>query len=50
MRLPEGAHVLDLYAADGYYSYLLAAAAGPGGRIFAQNPVATDNLEDVRQM
>jgi len=50
MRLPEGARVLDLYAADGYYSYLLAAAVGPEGRVFAQNPVATDNLEDVRQM
>jgi len=50
MRLPEGARVLDLYAADGYYSYLLAAAAGSGGRVFAQNPIATDNLEDVRQM
>ncbi len=50
MRLPEGARVLDLYAADGYYSYLLAAAVGPEGRVFAQNPIATDNLEDVRQM
>ena len=50
MHLPEGARVLDLYAADGYYSYLLAAAVGPEGRVFAQNPVATDNLEDVRQM
>ena len=29
---------------------MLAAAAGSGGRVFAQNPIATDNLEDVRQM
>ena len=51
MQLPEsGGRVLDLYAADGYYSYLLASAVGSAGVVYAQNPEATANIEDIRQM
>ncbi len=53
MQLPDsGAQVLDLYAADGYYTYLLASAVGPDGRVFAQNPIAGPDADadDIRQM
>lgn len=53
MQLPDsGAQVLDLYAADGYYTYLLASAVGVDGRVFAQNPVAGPDADadDIRQM
>ncbi len=53
MQLPtQGARVLDLYAAEGYYTYLLAAAVGADGRVFAQNPVAAPDadVDDIRQM
>ena len=50
MGIGEGMRVLDVYAADGYYTYLLSRLVGPTGQVYAQNPVAGTNIEDVRQM
>lgn len=48
--IEPGMHVLDIYAADGYYSYILSKAVGASGRVYAQNPPAGSNVEDIRQM
>lgn len=37
MGIEEGFSVLDVSAAGGYYTELLAAAVGPGGIVYAQN-------------
>ncbi len=50
MRIPDGGRVLDIYAADGYYSYLLAAAVGPDGEVIAQNPEPGEDFQDIQQM
>lgn len=41
-----GMTVLDVYAGDGYFSEILAAAVGPTGRVFAQNDPAILTRED----
>lgn len=38
--IAEGMHVLDVNAAGGYYTELLAAAVGPTGIVYAQNDIA----------
>lgn len=38
LGVQEGMVVLDLIAAGGWYSEVLAAAVGPDGRVYAQNP------------
>lgn len=50
LGITQGMRILDVYAADGYYSYILSRAVGPEGIVYAQNPAAGSNLEDVRQM
>lgn len=50
LGITNGMKVLDLYAADGYYTYILSSAVGPAGTVYAQNPAAGSNLEDIRQM
>lgn len=37
LGIGDGMIVLDLFAAGGYHSEVLAAAVGPGGRVYAQN-------------
>ncbi|MFT4862979.1 MAG: putative methyltransferase [Pseudohongiellaceae bacterium] len=37
LGLAEGMTVLDLYAAGGYYTFILAKAVGPEGVVYAQN-------------
>lgn len=37
LELEAGMTVLDLYAAGGYYTYILSKAVGDGGRVYAQN-------------
>ena len=41
---------LDVYAADGYYTYILARVVGENGVVYAQNPPPGSNVEDIRQM
>ena len=50
LGIGSGMQVLDVYAADGYYSYILSKVVGPQGRVYAQNPAAGSNVEDIRQM
>jgi predicted methyltransferase len=50
LGLTPGMRVLDLYAADGYYTYLLSRLVGDSGQVYAQNPPAGSNVEDIRQM
>ena len=49
--IEPGMSVLDVNAAGGYYTELLAAAVGPTGRVYAQNDVAALERENgqVRQ-
>jgi len=37
LGLAQGMTVLDLYAAGGYYTFILGKAVGPTGRVYAQN-------------
>ncbi len=37
LGLQPGMTVLDMYAAGGYYTFILAKAVGPEGRVYAQN-------------
>ncbi|MDF1765176.1 MAG: methyltransferase domain-containing protein [Gammaproteobacteria bacterium] len=37
LELRRGMRVLDLYAAGGYYTFILAKAVGPEGEVIAQN-------------
>jgi len=48
--IDNGMRVLDVYAADGYYTYILARIVGESGAVYAQNPPAGSNVEDIRQM
>lgn len=50
LGIEPGMQVLDVYAADGYYSYILSKAVGEKGRVYAQNPAAGSDVEDIRQM
>ena len=35
LQIPEGAHVADLGSGGGYFTFRLADATGPGGRVYA---------------
>lgn len=48
LQLQAGMVVLDLYAAGGYYTYILAKAVGPEGIVYAQNSPSGLNLEEDR--
>ena len=50
LGIEPGMKVLDIYAADGYYSYILSHAVGDSGIVYAQNPATGSNVEDIRQM
>ncbi len=50
LGIEPGMKVLDIYAADGYYSYILSHAVGDSGIVYAQNPAMGSNVEDIRQM
>ena len=49
LGIEPGMQVLDLYAAGGYYTFILAKAVGPEGRVFAQNTPRGLNYEEDRQ-
>ena len=48
LQLQPGMVVLDLYAAGGYYTFILAKAVGPEGIVYAQNSPSGLNLEEDR--
>lgn len=48
LQLQPGMVVLDLYAAGGYFTYVLAKAVGPEGVVYAQNSPSGLNLEEDR--
>ena len=48
LQLQTGMVALDLYAAGGYYTYILAKAVGPEGLVYAQNSPSGLNLEEDR--
>jgi predicted methyltransferase len=50
LGIEPGMHVLDIYAADGYYSYVLSQAVGASGIVYAQNPATGSDIEDIRQV
>lgn len=50
LGINSGMQVLDVYAADGYYSYILSKVVGDSGKVFAQNPAPGSDTEDIRQM
>lgn len=50
LGIDAGMQVLDVYAADGYYSYILSKVVGARGKVYAQNPAAGSDTEDIRQM
>tara|TARA_R110002073_G_scaffold11648_6_gene52786 strand:+ start:3376 stop:4134 length:759 start_codon:yes stop_codon:yes gene_type:complete len=37
LGIEEGMSVLDVYAAGGYYTFILSRAVGPNGKVYAQN-------------
>jgi len=49
LGIGEGMEVLDLYAAGGYYTFILAKAIGPEGRVYAQNTPRGLSYEEDRQ-
>lgn len=49
LGLEPGMTVLDVYAAGGYYTFILAKAVGSGGRVFAQNTPRGLAFEEDRQ-
>ena len=49
LGLEPGMTVLDLYAAGGYYTFILSKAVGPNGIIFAQNTPRGLRFEEDRQ-
>lgn len=48
LQLQPGMVVLDLYAAGGYYTYILSKAVGEQGLVYAQNSPSGLNLEEDR--
>jgi len=48
LAIPTGAHVADLGAGDGYFTWKLAEAVGPHGRIFAIE-IDPDRIADLRR-
>lgn len=49
LGVDTGMTVLDLYAAGGYYTYILSRAVGPEGTVYAQNTPRGLNFEEDRQ-
>ncbi len=49
LGIQPGMQVLDLYAAGGYYTFILARAVGPEGHVFAQNTPRGLAYEEDRQ-
>lgn len=49
LGLEPGMSVLDVYAAGGYYTFILAKAVGPEGRVYAQNTPRGLRYEEDRQ-
>ena len=51
LGVEPGMRILDLYAAGGYYTFILARAVGPGGHVYAQNtPRGLDYREDRQEI
>ena len=46
LGVADGMTVMDLIAAGGYYSEVLAIAVGPTGRVYAQNPAQVLRFRD----
>ncbi len=49
LGIEAGMNVLDVYAAGGYYTFILARAVGPDGHVFAQNTPRGLNFREDRQ-
>lgn len=49
LGLQPGMTVLDLYAAGGYYTFILSKAVGPDGIVYAQNTPRGLEFEEDRQ-
>jgi predicted methyltransferase len=49
LGLEPDMHVLDLYAAGGYYTFILSKALGPDGIVYAQNTPRGLRFEEDRQ-
>ncbi|PCJ26374.1 MAG: SAM-dependent methyltransferase [SAR86 cluster bacterium] len=49
LGLEAGMTVLDLYAAGGYYTFILSKAVGPDGIVYAQNTPRGLRFEEDRQ-
>ena len=49
LGIDTGMSVLDVYAAGGYYTFILSKAVGPEGRVFAQNTPRGLRFEEDRQ-
>jgi predicted methyltransferase len=49
LGIEPGMQVLDVYAAGGYFTFVLAKAVGPEGRVFAQNTPRGLRFEEDRQ-
>ena len=49
LGIEPGMQVLDLYAAGGYYSFILGKAVGPKGTVYAQNTPRGLRFEEDRQ-
>ncbi len=49
LGIEESMEVLDLYAAGGYYTFILAKAVGPDGHVIAQNTPRGLAYEEDRQ-
>ncbi|MFM1895482.1 MAG: hypothetical protein RLZZ385_556 [Pseudomonadota bacterium] len=49
LGIESGMSVLDVYAAGGYYTFILSKAVGPEGRVFAQNTPRGLRFEEDRQ-
>jgi len=49
LGLEPGSTVLDVYAAGGYYTFILAKAVGPAGHVYAQNTPRGLAFEEDRQ-
>lgn len=46
LGIESGMQALDVYAAEGYYTYILSKAVGPAGRVFAQNSPSGYSYEE----
>lgn len=48
LGVDTGMTVVDLYAAEGYFTYILAKAVGPDGVVYAQTPPRSASGQDDR--